>query len=201
MLGDPSDHLLGLFEDQFESDAGGYLYRRYSRDAPIRISAAERAQFVAEFRKGARWLFWTAAVVTVLVIAALGYGSGTIFPGPEAMEGGWIALGVSIPVLIFVFGHFGLWNAPMRSLARRPVLGNKRSRAEMREHLLARQSWAQFGVVAAAPIVGTLDFASRTDLLHGWGRLWLLLIGGGAILFGYATICRLRFDLRRPRMD
>ena len=52
---------------QFETDETGLLYRRNMRDAPVRVTVAERDAFIEDFGRKAVPLFWSLVAAALIV--------------------------------------------------------------------------------------------------------------------------------------
>lgn len=185
------DHLVERFGAQFEPNDGGYLYRKGLREAPMQVSASERDAFLAKFVRECRRLIWLsvglamAGIVTVV----------TAYSAAERELPEWAIFAlVAVIVLVLLIGTIRLWNAPARSLQRRPELGVRRTRAEVRRRYLTQMSWGEMATLAGAGAVGYVSQAWGHDIWTGWGRLWLV---GGALfvlLFVNQAISKFRFD-------
>lgn len=162
-----------LFADQFEPDGADFLYRKSMKGAPVRVRAAERDAFIADFRRAYRYAFWAVMAGTILVIVLLAL----FVPDPDSAEGKIGMFGaLGLVVAAFLAMHYWFWAAPARALERRPVLGQPRSRDEMRKLALARLSYGQLAAAAGIALV-MLWNASAGDGLHGWDVFWLIFAG------------------------
>jgi hypothetical protein len=170
------DNLQALFAEQFEPDGDlHYLYRRGSRGAPVRVTAAERDAFVADYRRRWRGLKWS--MIGTVMLVALGFGLANV--GTQGERSDWYLEGaVALVVLLFLIVHRRLWTAPARALEleRRPELGRERSRAEMRQRMAARLSWPQIlSFLLIVPLAGLQygEAAARGSTIR-W--LWLAFL-------------------------
>jgi len=132
-----SANLDALFAEQFEPDGElHYLYRRSSKGAPIRVTAAERDKFVADFRRASRRLRWVIVGGVMLIVA------GFVLAGVDTRGGGTdgaLEGATALLILVFFLLHRRVWSAPARALERRPDQGLERSGAEMRRRMAERQ--------------------------------------------------------------
>ncbi|CAN5403819.1 hypothetical protein BH10PSE14_BH10PSE14_39580 [soil metagenome] len=167
--------VLDVFANQFEQDGkGGYLFRRNGIGAAIPVSARERDRFVDSYRRGWRRIIWAILIGTIFTVAASV--AGMVALEIDSMSYLYIALAVDIvPLLVFALLYDRrLRTAPVRVLAGRGSVGNARSRDEANEVHFAKMRWSH---IVAPLLGGTLAFLSLTrdvDIMHGWGRLWLL---------------------------
>jgi hypothetical protein len=176
------DRVRQLFTDQFEPDGAGFFYRKSMKGAPIRVSADERDGFVEAFNRRLRYAVWSVLLATVALIVLLALLLPDVDrPGNQAAA----YAGFALVMIVFFAIYYWAWNAPARELERRAASGPARTRAEMRGLMLARMSYGYLGLIAAAAVGAMLKLSRDTDILHGWGRLWLLL---GAIAVATAGI-------------
>ncbi|MDB5706847.1 MAG: hypothetical protein JWN66_3963 [Sphingomonas bacterium] len=180
--------MVAAFAAQFESDGkGGYLYRDSERGAAIPVSAIERDAFVATYDRQSRRSLIGLTVVTIAAIVA-GVLVGMALHLGTLLQGVAFAVSmVAIVTAIMVMTH-RTYGAPRRALAGRASVGVERSRREARDIARARQSWGQILGVFAGFVGSFAAPALRYDALHGWGRLWLLLLAFGVMACGYAAI-------------
>ena len=184
--------MVDTFAAQFESDGkGGYLYRRYGRGAAIRVSAAERDSFVATFGRQSRWWFVGLAVATVAGIIALALIGAALHFGEVAQ---YVSIGAMISVFVtaILVLTFRAYDVPRQALTGRKSTGADRSHEEAREIARARQSWGQILGVFVTFVIAFAAQTLRYDVLHGWGRLWLLFLVFGVMACGYAAIRKLQ---------
>ncbi|HEX4859607.1 MAG TPA: hypothetical protein VFV07_00130, partial [Rhizomicrobium sp.] len=79
------ERLRQKFVDQFEPDGQGFLYRKFMRDAPIPVSAAERNRYIATFDKARKYQIWgTLAGTLALIISLTAYDVTTGTKPPDA---------------------------------------------------------------------------------------------------------------------
>jgi hypothetical protein len=168
------------FADQFEPDGElNYLYRRSSRGAPVRVTAAERDGFVVGYRQASRRLRW-GVVAGVIVVAAAFVAVGLLVGLDDwgdrshgALEGA-----IALLVLLFVALHLRAWSAPARALERRPQLGAERSRAEMRRLIARRMSWGQvLGFLVLVPLAGMQFGEAKRGSAMRWLWLAVMVVG------------------------
>ena len=178
-----------VFADQFEPDGTGFLYRKSLRHAPIRVTEAERDSFIRTFTRRLRYAAWLILPGTILWILLL-----TLFvPDIDSVSGQidmwvWMGAGVGLTLAPFLLAYRWAWNAPSRELERRTPVGPRRTRQEMRRVMFARLTYAQLGSVVGVAFLLVLQVSSKSDGLHGWGILLLVLaaalvIGAGIQAF------------------
>ncbi|MCJ2181532.1 hypothetical protein MTR62_02235 [Novosphingobium sp. 1949] len=175
---------LDTFADQFEPVEHGYLYRRSLKGAPIPVSADERDAFVAVYQQRQKRLPILAAGFGLALIGAAMLLFGASGKGMD--DSAIWAICVVILIVIFAATHWN-WTRPVRRLAGRAAVGEACSKAIVRRRNLARITYPQ--VFGAPVLVGLMlwKISGSTDLLHGWGRLWLVLGGlavAGALVQG-----------------
>lgn len=189
MFGSGTRQMVDTFAAQFESDdRQGYLYRRYGRGAGIPVSAAERDAFVADYRRGIRWWFVGFGGATVFAILVLTF-IGLRFDLDARLPA------YTMPILVVVLLTVAImatvrraYDAPRRALEARAPVGPERSDEEAKAIAIARQSWWQIFGVFAGMLLLVGEQALGHDVLHGWGRLWLLLLAFGVAATSYAAV-------------
>lgn len=162
-----------LFADQFEADGSGFLYRKSMKGAAVRVTAAERDGFIATFQRRVRYASWLIILATLLLIGLLVL----LVPvdGPSADTAVWV--GLAVILVPFLFAFYWAWNAPARELERRPHMGEVRTRAEVRRLMLAKMTYGQLGLAAVGALILVWNVSAKSDVLHGWGIVWLVLAG------------------------
>lgn len=188
-----SDRVRQLFEDQFEPDGDGFFYRKNMKGAPIRVSEAERNEFVDAFSRRLRFGLWSVVSATMILIGLVVW---QVPDGDSRTGMVFIYVGIGLILSIFLASYFWAWNAPSRALERRPAAGVARSREEMRQLMFSKMTYGQLAVGALAGPLVLLMVSGRTDVLHGWGRLWLLFAGLFSALAGIQALRKWRFERR-----
>jgi hypothetical protein len=183
------------FADQFEPDGDFFLYRRSSRGAPIRVSAQERAAYIAAFDLWLRWCFWALfAGFTALILVEV------IYFYPSSSQADWIfGSGIAALFAFYMAAFLWAWNAPTRQLRGRGSEGEGRSHGDVRRRMLAKQSYWQILASPAIFALLILNEARTHDLLSGWYRLWLV---GLALVSGISLVAALqKWRLETPSRD
>lgn len=180
-----------LFADQFEPSGDGFLYRRNLKEAAVRVSATERDMFEAQFRTRIRWIMWSIVPATLLLIAGLVLWGPDVHTSSSEMATYAGSAAILIP---FLLAYRWAWNSPARALDRRAQLGEPRTREEMKRLTFARLTYGQLGSGVAIAAVLMLNVADKHDVLHGWGRLWLVFFAALLILLGAQAFRKWRFD-------
>ncbi len=112
------------FADQFEPEGDGFLHRKHSKAAPIRVSAAEHDRFVATFVRRLQYLHWTTIAGIFAVSFAL-----TVLSTRSSGIATWL---IPLAALsMFVAAYLWMWNAPARELRERLPVGEPRSRDDV----------------------------------------------------------------------
>ncbi|WP_206244052.1 hypothetical protein [Novosphingobium terrae] len=176
MLGnDHSERLRQSFADQFEADGKDIFYRRSMKGAPVRVTEAEREAFVSAYNRRLRYAMWPIPFVTVLLIGMLVW----FAPDTHGTTGQWIMWpGICLAIAPSLVIMRWAWTAPVRELKLRTPSGPARGRDEVRRIAFSRMSYQQFGVAAVGIVLLVLKVSAHQDVLHGWGRLWLVAAGG-----------------------
>jgi len=186
------DQMRDLFADQFEPDGADFLYRRSSKGAPIRVSAGERDAFLDAFGRQYRRAFWGFLIFVILAI----FGMVALFP--DAPNSGnplpeMIAGFIVLPAIILLGVHW-MWNAPARALQHRQAVGFERSRDEMRAIKFAKITYRNLALATLGVPLLLLQVSGRFDVLHGWGRLWLIVAAIAIVLIAIQIFRKWRFE-------
>jgi hypothetical protein len=180
-----------LFDDQFERNGSGYLYRKGMRSAAVQVSADERDRFVAAFVRAQRRSTYALVAATVVVILLLAL----FVPSPNGRNSDVTTYSaVALLVGLFAVYWHWVWNAPARALTGRSQVGAGRTRAETRRVILSRMTWGQLILGYAAIAYGWWRVSAGHDVLSGWWRLWAAI---GVCLVGLAAwqaFLKLRVD-------
>jgi hypothetical protein len=194
-----SDLVRQMFADQFEADGNDFLYRKFLKGAPIRVSASERDRYVATFNRHMKYLIWGILGVTVVVCTA---------PTLYAIQTGtnvWDAAnyaGIGLIGAAFMADYVWAWNFPARELRGRPTVGDARSRAQTRQLLLGRTTYGQIAAGAAIAVFLLARLGIHKDMLSGWNILWAVL---AVFILAAAAILAFRKwrlgSARRRRVD
>lgn len=180
------DHIRKIFADQFVSDAHGYIYRKGQKGAAFRVSEAERDNFIGTFNKRIRYASWSIVPATISLILLLAW---LISEGDrsEAKVASWIGVGaILLPFLAFSYWS---WNAPTRELRKRTPESPALSESEARALAFSKITYGQLSLAALIGIYLVWKKSLKTDVLQGWGIIWLLM-GGGLVLLAAVQVLR-----------
>ena len=190
---DGFDRLRQFFADQFEPDGNGFLYRQNMKDAPIRVSQAERDRYVQSYDKFTRRGFWgmtAATILLILVFVTLSVGTG------QEISAAYLYAGVGVIIAGFVGASRWARGLPMRELRGRGTVGEARSRTEVSKRFFAKTSYGQIAIAAAGALVAVTKIDFHRDLFSGSNLVWSLL---GAFVLGaslFAALRKWRFESR-----
>ena len=180
-----------IFEDQFEPNGENYLYRRWQKGPPIPVTAAERQRFIDDYGhrlRNSNWGIWGGLLILTVLVIWWSVQSNADLPDVPMFIGiGAIALASIVYIM-------RAGTAPARELGRRAVVGQARSRAELRRLMLSRMSYGQLAAAAFPGILLVFIVSGRHDVSSGWGRLWLLFAGALVVLAGVQAFRKWRFD-------
>ncbi len=187
MFGNSSfDRIRQIFADQFASDAHGCTYRKGQKGARFRVSEAERDHFIATFNKRIRYVNWSIVPATITLILLLVW----LHPERDSSEENltiWIGFGaILLPILAI---YYWSWNAPARELKDRMPESAALIKSEARALAFSKITYGQLGLAAVMGIGLVWKKSRETDVLHGWGIIWLLM-GGGLVLLSAVQIFR-----------
>jgi hypothetical protein len=147
---------LGLFEDQFEAEGDGYLYRKNSVGAPIRVTTAERDRYVNLFSRSLKRATWGMRISVAALLIAIVVCDVIESRKPSDF---YLYAGSVVIIIFYVVFVRRARNFPTRELRERYSIGEPRSKAELRERMTANIDYwtiamiAAFGVLVAAGAV------------------------------------------------
>lgn len=181
MFGNPHfDRLRLLFAQQFEGEAPDITYRRNSKSAPVRVSAEERAAFIAAFARTIRYSSWglmTGMIVLTIVLVTVAVSSNSDVSNLS------IYGGIGVLLALFFGLIFRAWYAPARALQDRLTTGAARSSDETRRIHFASISYGRLAVLAVFGAL--LIIANRRDVYLGWEWIWVVF---GAVMLTVAAV-------------
>ena len=182
-----------LFADQFSAEADGLIYRRGQNGAPIRVSEIERDEFVASFNRRIRYAAWSIPPATILLILPLVW----LIPdadSPVAQVAVWV--GIAAILVPFMTIYYWAWNAPSRELEHRTPEGPALTKDEARALGFSKISYGNLALAALMGVGLIWKMSAETDVLHGWGVVWLAIGAGLVVLAGVQAIRKWRFSQR-----
>lgn len=158
------------FADQFEADGTGFLYRKYMKGPAIRVTEAERDEFISAFQRRLRYAVWATVPAMLLLIGALVL----LVPDADSPESDTVIWAGLIAIVIpFLAASFWAWNAPARELARRTPAGEARTREEVEQIAFSQMTYGRLASAFGLALVLLWNALNRHDVLHGWDILWL----------------------------
>ena len=185
------ERLRQSFADQFEADGKDIFYRKNMKGPPVLVTRAEHAAFVTTYNRRLRYAMWPIPFVTILVIGLLAW----FAPDTRGTTGQWsIGLGVCLAMAPSLIIIRWAWSAPARELKLRTSSGPARSRDEVRRMMFSKISYQQLGVAAVGAAFLVLKASAHHDVLHGWGRVWLVTAGGLIALTGLQAVRKWRHE-------
>jgi len=176
MFGNSSfDRVREMFDNQFEPDGADFLYRRSGKGEPIPVSAAERQAFITDFRRGLRTAMWTLIGGMIVMFGGMIAVVIVLDADVETSDINWAIY----PILAVLFAvylaiYWRAWTAPRRTLAARQPVGFALTREEARRRALAKLSYGRLFGGGAVLALMLYNISRENDILHGWGRLWLV---------------------------
>ena len=100
-----------MFAAQFEPAGDGYIYRNHTVGDPIRVSAADRDRYVANFERFTRQGFRATLIAAIVLLAGLvAYSFATGTQVPDLVF--YVAFGGMF--VLYGAGHLRAWNLPLR---------------------------------------------------------------------------------------
>jgi hypothetical protein len=183
------DRVRQAFADQFSGDGHSFIYRRYQKGVPVRVSKLERDEFVAEFNKRVRYAMWAIVPATFGLILLLVW----LIPDADS-SAAQIAILAGIGTLLLPFSIiiYWAWGAPSRDLERRTPEGLALSKEEARSLAFAKISYGQPALTALTGVGLVWKMSTKIDVYHGAGLVWLTFGGTLVLLAGVQAIRKWR---------
>jgi len=195
MLGGANyDRMRQTFADQFEAQKDGFLYRKYNKQAPIRISVAERDAFIEGYNRYLRYSFWLmiGGIAALAVVACVYIWKSGNEPTPLAT---WVGIGAIL--VLSVASQFWAFDAPMRALRGRGNDGEARSPEETKRIGFAKLTYGQLAATAGFAAVLLLKLDRHSDLFSGWNLAWIIMAVGLVVLAAVQAFRKWRFESAR----
>ena len=167
---------LTRFERQFEPDRIGFLYRRNLEGRGVRASKKERDDLIRSYN-----ISVLRRVIFALIVALLLF-VGVLIAEPIIGENEAAASGVVAAILAisyFVCLQMRAWNAPVKKLAGRTLMGIERSRRDARQMRSAQAGWDPIGYAVAVVALFPVAWLDQ-DGLYGLDWRWLAIFGVAA---------------------
>lgn len=185
------DRLRQAFADQFSDDGHGFIYRKYQKGVPVRVSKSERDGFVATFDQRIRYAMWSIVPATVALILLLVW----LIPdanGSAAQIAIWIGLGAILLPFMAIF--YWAWGAPSRELERRPPEGPALTVEEARALSFSKITYSQLALAALIGIGLVWRKSTEVNVLHGSGLIWAVFGAALVIFAGVQAVRKWRFN-------
>jgi hypothetical protein len=186
MSGAATQNMINQFDAQFTPDGEGYLYRRGKKGAAIRISADEYHGFIASYKRAVRHLIW--GMYAVLSVTMVGMVAWSVMTDQD-VKAGPLSITLYACLIAELIGFVWLvtlnYRRPARVLERRAPISGALSSDEFRRRHYAATSWGKLFGAIGTMILGSAVLVWQQDILHGWGRLWLVMI---AVVAGVAIM-------------
>ena len=170
MFGSHFSTLVDAFAKRFEPESGDYMFRSTLAAPGIRVSAAERNRFVADYERGLKRGLWTAMAVMVVGVLAVVPAAAD---NPDLVLGPIISAALILPGVAFVGWSMRLRKAPDRALAGRTASTCGRSKEEARRLALKSVTWGRLALVPVGAAFILVRANAKGTLLVGWNRLWV----------------------------
>lgn len=161
------ENLRRSFAAQFEAADGGFLYRLNRRGEAIRVNAEEKADFIAGYDRAVRGFGW-ATIGAIFAAFGLAAAMGR---SDQFERHRWI---VAVAVVVaFMAAHAWIWRAPARALRYRVASRGPLPPEDRRALYFARIEYPKLALGLLAAPFAVWAGSRVTDILHGWGRLWI----------------------------
>jgi hypothetical protein len=187
------DRLRQAFADQFSDGGHGFIYRKYQKGVPVRVSELERDGFVATFNNRIRYAMWSIVPATIGLILLLAW----LTPdsdSPAAQIA--MAAGIAAIVLPSLVTIYWAWGAPSRELERRLPEGPALTKEEARALALSKVTYGQLALAALMGMGLVWKMSTKTDVFLGSGLVWLVCGAALVVIAGVQALRKWRFSQR-----
>ncbi len=187
------DRIQQAFADQFSDSGQDFIYRKYQKGVPVRVSKSERDRFVAAFNKRIRCATWSIVPATVGLILLLFW----LVPDSDSAAG-QIAIwaGMAAVILPFMTIFYWSWAAPSHELERRLPEGPVLTKEEARVLALSKITYRQLALAALMGIGLIWTKSTKVDIFHGPGLIWLIFGAALVVVVGVQALRKCRFGQR-----
>jgi hypothetical protein len=170
------DNIRKAFAVRFEPDGDGYLFRPRLTAPAVRVTAAERDRFLADYMKAFRIYMWSSVIAGPLFVIAVI--TGFIFQDLDLPTPALMALVAVMMAPMFLVSRW-IYRAPDRALAGRVTSAPGYSEEAARKITMRRLTWRNIGFGFVILVVMLTDLLMRTvgkgqDLLQGDDRYMLI---------------------------
>lgn len=172
MWGEHNKFQVAMFKQQFAREHGRWVYRRKGTGEAYPVTREERDTFIATFSIFLNRLTWsiTGAIAALVLALAVPLSWARLDLFAAVFGIGFVL--ILLPVLLLLLRAF---NAPQRALARRAAVAMPLSPAERERRWSDQVGWGAIGICGLALAVPLVTHLWGQDMLHGWGRLLLIL--------------------------
>ena len=178
-----------LFADQFEAQGDDYLYRRGLKDAPKRVTTAERDAFVEDYVRSIKRSTWA-----IVGLVMLGIMIGVFVFSDSDQQ--WLPYVLVGPATIGALAvHRRSYDAPARALERRPVAGSAWSDGEIGQRVSARVGYRELAVATGFAALMASKAFDDDGAVRGWHALWL--VAGVLLALGIAYRAARKWQIER----
>ena len=160
------------FADQFTEESGRLVYRKSLIGPPVELAPAERDSFVARFNKDLGRLQF--AFVAVLIIAVVGGAVAAVVWNWDVSAWEFL-VPVAVLMVPYVLIWRRIWAAPALALAGRAVVGQQRSKDEVRREMLQKMTWGRIASGGAVSLLALWRVHWDQSLWRGDNLMWLAL--------------------------
>jgi len=185
------DSLRAQFAEQFEPDGAGFLYRKFSRSAPVRVTAEERQRFIAAYERFTKFAWWGLIAGSILLIAALASVTAET-PNDISKYGDYAA--PAILVAIFLIINHLAYSAPARALRERMPVGEPRSRTEMQQRGLQKLTYGHAIIIGGVAIYCLFKAENQGVLFSKENAFWIAMAAFSLVVSVFIAIRKWRFD-------
>jgi hypothetical protein len=164
------------FDDQFEHDGHGWLFRRFHRDLPVRVTPDEMDWSINYFERWAGRLTVAAVISWIMFMALWGWF------GPDEGTGKFVQniAGLALPAVIWA-GRSWIWRKATDPFMRRVPVGLGQSWIEHRQEHVAESDWGALLLPVALLAAGAY-FLWPFGHANWYDAATAAVLGGAALL-------------------
>jgi hypothetical protein len=180
-----------LFADQFQASGSDFIFRASQKGEAIKVSSAERDQFIEQFSRDlsrAKWIIW---ISIVLVLA--GTVGVSVVRNRDVFEPA-IFIGMALAMIPYWIYFRRAWGAPVRQLDGRMPVAGALSPDEVRRLKFSRMTYSQLAIGALSTLVFPAIAAKRGPLLSGFNAVLMALGLALLVLCAVRAFSKWRFE-------
>ena len=163
------------FEEQFQWDGHSWVFRRFHRGRPVRVTVEEMEQSISSYRGWKKGLVAASVIGAILAVLLLDQSND---PGRQALGPVHALIATAMFPMLEMTGHRWIWRKAIKRFANRVPVGASLSWIEDRLMLARDTSWSK----TLLPVAAIGVSAAFIYWVSPVGQLSPLLMGAAALV-------------------